>query len=138
MLTIKGSKESHISIKRSKFLGFAFYVESIEQVKDILASFEGRYKASPVAGLRPRGAAHTVYAYRLKEEGVLREKFDNDKEPVGSAGQPILYLLQKKDLINCLVVVVRYFGGVKLGTGGLVRAYTEAAQATLEENIKDV
>jgi len=118
-------KQSQISIKRSKFLGFAFYVDSTKKVSDILESFEGKYK----------GAAHTVYAYRLREDGVLREKFDNDKEPNGSAGQPILYFLQKKEIMNCLIVVVRYFGGTLLGTGGLVRAYTAAAQGTLEDNI---
>lgn len=125
MNNIIGEKQSQISIRRSKFLGFVFDVDSLDKVKNILASFEGRY----------RGAAHIVYAYRLQEAGVLKEKFDNDKEPTGSAGQPILYLLQKKDIINCLIVVVRYFGGVKLGTGGLVRAYTEAAQQTLADNI---
>jgi len=125
MTTVKVNKESQIAVKRSKFLGFAFYVESIAELKNILETFEGKYK----------GSAHTVYAYRLQEGGVLKEKFDNDKEPVGSAGQPILYLLQKKDIMNCLIVVVRYFGGIKLGTGGLVRAYTEAAQETLEDNL---
>jgi uncharacterized YigZ family protein len=121
-------KESQITIKRSKFLGFAFYVDNKSQVSDILESFEGKYK----------GAAHTVYAYRLSEEGVPKEKFDNDKEPVGSAGQPILYLLQKRDIMNCLIVVIRYFGGTLLGTGGLVRAYTAAAQEALEDNVKEV
>ena len=125
MNRIINNKDSQISVKRSKFLGFAFYIESVQQVSDILESFEGKYK----------GAAHTVYAYRLQEEGVLREKFDNDKEPVSSAGQPILYLLQKKEIMNCLIVVVRYFGGTLLGTGGLVRAYTAITNGTLEENI---
>lgn len=126
MNIIIDNKDSQVSIKRSKFLGFAFYVDNENKVSDILQSFEGKHK----------GAVHRVYAYRLKENGVLREKFDNDKEPVGSAGQPILYLLQKKDIMNCLIVVVRYFGGVLLGTGGLVRAYTTAAQGTLEDNVK--
>lgn len=125
MNIIVEEKQSQISVKRSKFLGFAFYIDSLEKAKEALASFEGKYK----------GATHTVYAYRFREDGVLREKFDNDREPTGSAGQPILYLLQKKDILNCLIVVVRYFGGIKLGTGGLVRAYTEAAQKTLEDNI---
>jgi len=124
---IIGEKESQVTIKRSKFLGFAFYVDNEKQVSDFLESFEGKYK----------GAAHAVYAYRLKEDGVLKEKFDNDKEPVGSAGPPILYLLQKKDIMNCLIVVIRYFGGTLLGTGGLVRAYTAAAQGALEDNIKE-
>ena len=127
MNRIKYNKDSQVTIKRSKFLGFAFYVDSKQRVAEVLESFEDKYK----------GAAHTVYAYRLQEAGVLREKFDNDKEPVGSAGQPILYLLQKKETMNCLIVVIRYFGGVLLGTGGLVRAYTAAAQGTLEDNLID-
>jgi len=126
MNRIKNNKESQISIKRSKFLGFVFYVDSENRVANILESLEGKYK----------GSVHRVYAYRLLEEGVLREKFDNDKEPVGSAGQPILYLLKQKAIMNCLIVVVRYFGGTLLGTGGLVRAYTAAANGTLEENIR--
>lgn len=127
MPQIIAEKESQLSVKRSKFLGFCFKVDSIEKVKNILESFEGKYK----------GARHTVYAYRLQEEGVLREKFDNDGEPAGSAGPPLLSLLQKKEIINCLLVVVRYYGGVKLGVGGLIRAYTGAAQETLENNIDE-
>lgn len=125
MNRIINNKDSQVTVKRSKFLGFAFYVESTKQVEEVLESFEGKYK----------GSVHTVYAYRLQEDGVPYEKFDNDKEPVGSAGQPILYLLQKREIMNCLIVVVRYFGGTLLGTGGLVRAYTAAAQDTLEDNL---
>ncbi len=125
MYRIVGEKQSQLEAKKSRFLGFCFYVESVEQVKEILASFEGKYK----------GAVHTVYAYRLREGGVLREKFDNDREPVGSAGPPLLLLLKNKNLMNCLLVVVRYFGGTLLGVGGLVRAYTGAGQMTLEENL---
>lgn len=125
MYKIIQNKNSNLEAKRSRFLGFCFYVESIEEVKEILESFEGKYK----------GAVHVVYAYRLKEEGVLKEKFDNDREPVGSAGPPLLSLLKNKNVMNCLLVVVRYFGGTLLGTGGLVRAYTGAAQLTLEENL---
>lgn len=124
MFEIVENKESQINVKRSRFLGFCFKVDSLQKVKEILASFEGKYK----------GSAHTVYAYRLKEEGVLKEKFENDKEPVGSAGPPLLSLLQKRNFMNCLLVVIRYYGGINLGTGGLVRAYTEAAQITLQDN----
>ena len=69
MYKIKESKTSSIEAKKSRFLGFCFYVESIEHVNNILETFEGKYK----------GAAHTIFAYRLKEDGVLREKFDNDR-----------------------------------------------------------
>ena len=126
MYRIKEEKQSQVEIKKSRFLGFCFYVDSVEQAKNILESFEGKYK----------GSVHTVYAYRIKEEGVLKEKFDNDREPVGSAGPPLLYLLKQKNIMNCLLVVVRYFGGTLLGTGGLVRAYTQAGQFTLEDNLE--
>lgn len=128
MYKITEDKESQVEAKKSRFLGGCFYVESVEQVKNILESFEGKYK----------GAKHIVYAYRLKEEGVLREKFDNDREPAGSAGPPLLSLLKNKEVMNCLVVVVRYFGGTLLGTGGLVRAYTQAGQETLVDNLTEI
>ena len=124
MYEVVAEKQSQVDVKRSKFLGFAFYVDSMPRVKEILTSFEGKYK----------GSAHTVYAYRFLDEGVLKEKFDNDKEPVGSAGPPLLSLLQKKGIMNAMLVVVRYYGGVNLGTGGFVRAYTEAGQQVLEDN----
>jgi len=127
MFYIKENKESQLSIKRSKFLGFCFKVNSIEDIKNILETFEGKYK----------GARHTVYAYRFLDDGVLKEKFDNDGEPAGSSGPPLLSLLQKKDIMNCLLVVVRYYGGIKLGVGGLIRAYTGAAQETLIDNIDE-
>ena len=126
MFEIKEGKQSRVEIKKSKFLGFSFCVASIEDVKGVLQKLKQDYK----------DARHLVYAYRLEDDGVLREKFDNDKEPGGSAGQPLLYLLQKKEVANCLLVVVRYFGGIKLGVGGLMRAYTQAGQETLVDNLK--
>lgn len=119
------SKQSLLENKKSKFLGFCFYVMSEDDVKEKLVEFRKKYK----------DARHIVYAYRLLESGVLREKFDNDKEPSGSAGQPILYILQKKEIINCLIIVVRYFGGIKLGVGGLMRSYTKASQDLLVDNL---
>jgi uncharacterized YigZ family protein len=127
MFQIKEEKQSQVEIKKSKFLGFVFYVDNIEASKGVLEKLRQEYK----------DARHLVYAYRLEEAGVLREKFDNDKEPGGSAGQPLLYLLQKKGVINCLLVVVRYFGGTKLGVGGLMRAYTQAGQETLVDNLQE-
>ena len=125
MQKIKQSLISEIKIKKSRFLGFAFLIEQEEDIKKILLDLNKQYK----------DARHIVYAYRLLDNNVLREKFDNNKEPVNSAGKPLLYLLQKKDVVNCLLVVVRYFGGTKLGVGGLVRAYTKAGQIVLEDNL---
>ncbi|MDD5749622.1 MAG: YigZ family protein [Patescibacteria group bacterium] len=112
---------SEIIIKKSKFLGFCFWLDSEEVIREKIAELKKEYS----------DASHLVYAYRLKSGGVWREKFVNDKEPAASAGAPLLYLLQKKELENCLLVVVRYFGGIKLGVGGLIRAYTQAGQSAL-------
>ena len=77
-------------------------------------------------------ATHIVYAYRVKDESrILYEKFSDAGEPSGTAGKPTLNLLQKQDIINGILITVRYFGGIKLGKGGLVRAYTESAKLAL-------
>ena len=126
MFRVKKNLKSQIKLKKSKFLGFNFYIESKEDI----------YKQLDILKAEFKDASHLVYAYRLKEQGVLKEKFFNDKEPANSAGQPLLYLLQKKEILNCLLVVVRYFGGVKLGVGGLIRAYTQVAQEVLVNNLE--
>lgn len=110
---------SEVIVKKSKFLGFAFYISKEKDIKDILNNLKKEYKK----------AKHIVYAYRLGN----KEKAYNDKEPVNSAGKPLLYLLQKKDLNNHLLVVIRYFGGIKLGVGGLIRAYTHIGKESLEK-----
>lgn len=125
MKQIKQSLTSEIIIKKSKFLGFAFLISQESDIKKILSDLNKQHK----------NARHIVYAYRYLDNNTLKEKFDNNKEPVNSAGKPLLYLLQKKDVVNCLLVVIRYFGGTKLGVGGLVRAYTQAGQLTLENNL---
>ncbi len=125
MLTIKQSLKSEIKVKKSRFLGFTFLIEEEADIKKILLDLNKQHK----------NANHLVYAYRLLDNNVLKEKFDNNKEPVNSAGKPLLYLLQKKEVINCLLVVIRYFGGTKLGVGGLVRAYTKAGQEVLQDNL---
>ncbi|PWB39127.1 MAG: proline dipeptidase [Parcubacteria group bacterium] len=127
MLKIIGLGQGQIIVKKSKFLSLVFYITSIEQAKAQLAELEKKYS----------DASHLVYAYRIDEDGYIREKFHNDREPGGSAGQPLLYLLQKKDIMDCLLVVVRYFGGTKLGVGGLIRAYTQAGQLVLQDNLEN-
>src|SRR5689334_10565916 len=76
-------------------------------------------------------ATHNCYAWRLAPDG-LQYRFADDGEPSGTAGKPILHSLQQRDLVNTLVVVTRYFGGTKLGAGGLARAYGDAANAALD------
>lgn len=112
-----------IEIKKSKFIGIYYQVESAEDISTILQNLKKEYKK----------ATHICYAYRLTSP--FAEKAFDDGEPSGTAGKPILNVLQKQDKQNCLLVVVRFFGGVKLGAGGLVRAYSKTASETVKEHI---
>ena len=115
-LTIASPSEGTYTEKRSKFLAFAFPVTSVDDVKAIVANHRKRYY----------DARHVCYAYML---GHRREVFrsNDDGEPSGTAGKPILGQINSHGLTNILVIVVRYFGGVKLGTSGLIQAYKAAA-----------
>ena len=106
--------------KGSKFLSFAIPVTSIEEVKGIIQEYKKTYF----------DARHVCYAYML---GANREEFraNDDGEPSGTAGKPILGQINSNELTNILIIVVRYFGGVLLGTGGLITAYKEAAADAL-------
>ena len=108
--------EGYYTEKRSKFLAFAHHVESIDEVKDIVASYKKKYF----------DARHVCFAYML---GADRKEFrvNDDGEPSSTAGKPILGQINSHELTNILIVVVRYYGGVNLGTGGLIVAYREAA-----------
>jgi len=116
-----------VEIKKSKFFSLFFITNTLAQAEKILADLQAEYS----------DASHLVFAWRIEDGKQLREKFYNDKEPSGSGGQPLLYLLQKKEIINGLLVVVRYFGGTKLGIGGLIRAYTQAGQIALANFLKN-
>ena len=126
MFVLHQNKQDKLVEKKSKFLGFSFSVTSKIEIKEKLEQLKKEYK----------DARHVVWAYRFQENGVLREKYTDDKEPSGSAGSAILFLLQKKEAMNCLVDVIRYFGGIKLGKGGLARAYTKSANLVLENNLQ--
>lgn len=108
--------EGYYTEKRSKFLAFAHHVETVEEVKDILAVYRKKYY----------DARHVCYAYML---GAERTDFraNDDGEPLSTAGKPILGQINSNELTNILIVVVRYYGGVNLGTSGLIVAYREAA-----------
>jgi len=120
--TIKKLSEGLYKEKGSKFLAFAHPIESVEEVKPVLENYRKIYY----------DARHICYAYSIGPEG---EEFraNDDGEPSGTAGRPILGQLQSFGLTNVLVVVIRYFGGVLLGTGGLVVAYRSAAADALTE-----
>ena len=111
---------SELVVMRSKFLGFCFKVESEEEVTTKLKELRKRFV----------GATHVCYAAIWDERGTL-SRFSDDGEPSGTAGAPIMDAITGAGVVKCLVAVVRYFGGTKLGTGGLTRAYREAASSAL-------
>jgi uncharacterized YigZ family protein len=119
--TITERVRAELKVRGSRFIGTAVPVRSREEAAEELARIKKEFW----------DATHNCYAYRLAPDG-LQYRFSDDGEPSGSAGKPILFVLQQRDLVNALVVVTRYFGGTKLGVGGLVRAYTEGAQAALD------
>ncbi len=120
--TIKGIAKSIFTEKRSKFLAFAIPVESVEEVKTIVADYQKEYY----------DARHVCYAYMLGAERLDFRANDNG-EPSGTAGKPILGQINSNELTNILVIVVRYFGGIKLGTSGLIVAYRQAAADAIAE-----
>ena len=114
--TLKTEGEGYYSDKRSKFLAFAHHVSTVEEIKEILAGYRKKYY----------DARHVCYAYML---GLERTDFraNDDGEPSSTAGKPILGQINSNELTDILIVVVRYYGGVNLGTSGLIVAYREAA-----------
>lgn len=119
--TIETTGEGTYSEKRSKFLAFAIPVTTLDEVKEHVERFQKQYY----------DARHVCYAYRIGERGELFRANDNG-EPSGTAGKPILGQIDSRELTNVLVVVVRYFGGIKLGTSGLIVAYRLAAATALD------
>jgi len=119
--TIDGNSEGFYSEKRSKFLAFAHHVETLDEIKALLADYRKKYY----------DARHVCYAYML---GAERKDFrmNDDGEPSSTAGKPILGQINSRELTDVLIVVVRYYGGVNLGTSGLIVAYREAAADALE------
>ncbi len=118
--TIASTSEGYYTEKRSKFLAFAHHVENIDDIKKLLADYRKKYY----------DARHVCYAYML---GPERTDFraNDDGEPSSTAGKPILGQINSNELTDILIVVVRYYGGVNLGTSGLIVAYREAAADAL-------
>lgn len=111
MQTIKENFVDKYEIKQSKFITLLYKINSIDDINKYLQEVKNNYK----------DATHYCYAYKFNGS----QKFSDDGEPGGTAGLPIVEVLNKKDINNILCIVVRYFGGIKLGAGGLVRAYTK-------------
>lgn len=118
--TINNKSSVQLIEKRSKFIGYASPVISEEEALD----FIGKVKALHW------DAKHNVYAYDIIEDG--RQRYSDDSEPKGTAGLPIIEIIKKEGLKNIVVVVTRYFGGVLLGKGGLIRAYSSAAKMAID------
>lgn len=127
--TISTTSEGYYTEKRSKFYAFAHPVETVDEVKDIVAMYRKKYY----------DARHVCWAYMLGHERV-DFRANDDGEPSSTAGKPILGQINSSELTNILVVVIRYYGGVNLGTGGLIVAYRTAAadaiaNACIEEKL---
>ena len=105
-------------IKKSKFIAYFYLINSQEEATKVLSDLKKEHKK----------ARHIPYAYKVKTTA----KKSDDKEPNGTAGTPLYNLLENNHLENCLIAVVRYFGGIKLGAGGLLRAYVNAANNAIK------
>ena len=125
-ISIKEHSYSEFMEKKSKFIANLFYVESVEEAEEIIKKVRKKYF----------DAKHNCIAYRILEKEQIVERFSDDGEPQGTAGAPMLNILQKNNLLNVLIVVTRYFGGILLGTGGLLRAYQNSLMLTIENGEK--
>lgn len=125
--TIKDVQRAEIKIKSSKFIATVSSVNSLDNAIDFLSKIRAEFF----------DATHNCFAYRIGWDGSTFRASD-DGEPSGSAGKPILFSIQKFDVSDVIVVVTRYFGGTKLGVGGLVRAYSDAAELALGKCEKQI
>ncbi len=117
--TVKGEATGTIYEKKSEFIGYIAHAKTEAEAQEFLAKIRKKHY----------DARHHCYAYIIKDEGIIRQS--DDGEPSKTAGMPILEVLRHSGLEDAIIVVTRYFGGTLLGTGGLVRAYTEGAKAAL-------
>lgn len=118
------NKDTEIIIKNSRFITSLIKIDETSNIKDLIANIKTKYP----------DATHYCYAYITNDS----QKSSDDGEPGGTAGLPMLNVLIKNDLINTLAITTRYFGGIKLGAGGLVRAYTKSLTTALENNTIEV
>jgi len=122
--SISKNTSAEIVEKKSRFIAHVFYVETPEDADKYIKEIKKKY----------HDARHNVYAYAIEtSDGGVAVRYNDDGEPQGTAGSPILKIILEQGLSNVLVVVTRYFGGTLLGTGGLVRAYSDSTLKALEE-----
>ena len=122
--TIHSFGSDEIIINKSKFIGYAKPISNEEEAISFINEIKTKH----------RDATHNVYAYVYGDNNNI-QRYSDDGEPNGTAGVPVLEVIKKEDLRNVVVVVTRYFGGIKLGAGGLVRAYTKGAKIGLDAGI---
>ena len=122
-VTIEENVDYTLTEKKSKFIANLIRVNSKDEAENEIKKLKKNYY----------DARHNCFAYRVIENNHIVEKASDDGEPSGTAGAPMLNILQKNELCNILVVVTRYFGGIKLGAGGLTRAYSQAVADALKE-----
>lgn len=125
-ITVSENIQSELVEKKSRFITNIFYVESKEEAENKIKEVKKKYF----------DARHNCIAYRIMDGDTCKEKSSDDGEPSGTAGAPMLTILQKNNLVNVLVIVTRYFGGILLGTGGLVRAYSTSLINAIEKSKK--
>lgn len=123
-ITIKENVEYVLTEKKSKFIANLIKVNTKEEAEKCIQTLKKQYY----------DARHNCVAYRVLEDEKIIEKSSDDGEPSGTAGAPMLNILQKNNLCNVLIVVTRYFGGILLGTGGLVRAYSDALDYAIKKS----
>ena len=124
--TLKRAVTTRLEIKKSEFIAYAYPVTSREQAMFHVEQLREQYP----------DARHFCWAYIIGDpDNTTSAGFDDDGEPSGTAGRPILNVLQHKSIGNVIIIVVRYFGGIKLGAGGLTRAYAGSAQAAVDEMV---
>lgn len=121
--TIKKDTSAEIVEKKSKFIANLFYVQTQEEAEEKIKEIRKKY----------HDARHNCYAYSIMSNQGIINKMSDDGEPSGTAGNPMLNILLKKELVNVVIIVTRYFGGILLGTGGLVRAYSEATLEAIDK-----
>lgn len=114
--TIMENTSAEVVEKKSKFIANLYYVQNVEEAEQIIQNIKKKYY----------DARHNCYAYSIQTKEGLINKSSDDGEPSGTAGAPMLNIITKNELFNVLIIVTRYFGGILLGTGGLVKAYSEA------------
>lgn len=123
-VTIEKEEYDEIIEKKSKFIGTIIPIKSVEDAESKIKEIKKKYY----------DARHNCFAYRIIENGSIVERSSDDGEPSGTAGAPMLNIIKQKNLCNVLIVVTRYFGGILLGTGGLVRAYSQATENAIKKS----